>query len=199
MTGNVIAITVRICLLLTLLLCPLSLAAHIGGDRNVYRLLVLHTNDMHAHFEQGDRIGGQCLPGKTVGDGGTRPACYGGFPRLKTAVDGARAQAAQYNADGTLFLNAGDTFQGTAFYTYLKWPSVAQMIQPLGLDVMVSIDPRVILHIDSKFSGSQQDFRAGFDEHIWPSPFPRTKSFINGFVLHYKVNIKYQLNVVLNA
>lgn len=109
-----------------------------GGDdgvKPVYRLLVLHTNDMHSRFEQTDRIGSQCV------DRGPVPRCYGGFARLKTAVDTARAEAqASGTTDGTLFLNAGDTFQGTAIYTYLKWAAVARMVSWLGIDAMVSLN-----------------------------------------------------------
>jgi len=96
-----------------------------------YRLLVLHTNDMHSYFVQTDQTGAQCPP---AADGSR---CYGGFARIKTVADRVRA-AARLADGGSLFLNAGDTFQGTAFYTYLKWPVVARMIRPLGIDVMVS-------------------------------------------------------------
>lgn len=95
-----------------------------GGDDRAYRLLVLHTNDMHSHFDQMNANGGEDCS----------QACYGGFARVKTAVDRERAQA----ADRTLFLNAGDSFQGTPFFTYLGWPIVARMVDRLGIDVMVS-------------------------------------------------------------
>ncbi|XP_027848967.2 protein 5NUC-like [Aphis gossypii] len=91
-----------------------------------YRLLVLHTNDMHSRFDQIDETGGaECTS--------TGRPCYGGFARLKTAVDQERRNA---DADGALFLNAGDTFQGTAYYTLLKWHAVERMIGTLGIDVM---------------------------------------------------------------
>lgn len=88
-----------------------------------YRLLVLHTNDMHSRFDQIDAIGAEC--------GVSGAHCYGGFPRLKTAVDRERRRN-----DGALFLNAGDTFQGTAYYTFLKWRAVQRMVRTLGIDVM---------------------------------------------------------------
>jgi len=95
-----------------------------------YRLLVLHTNDMHSRFDQIDVMGAECVaPG---------PQCYGGFPRLKTAVDRERRRAESDTVDGTLFLNAGDTFQGTAYYSFFKWRAVERMIKTLGIDVMVS-------------------------------------------------------------
>lgn len=119
--------------ILSLLCCTLSLAANMGRDGDVFRLLVLHTNDMHSRFDQIDSMGAQCV--QIAGE--SQPACYGGFARLKTAVEEARAAS----VDATLFLNAGDTFQGTSFYTYFRWPIVARMVQPLGIDVMVSEQP----------------------------------------------------------
>ncbi|XP_022172961.1 protein 5NUC-like [Myzus persicae] len=94
-----------------------------------YRLLVLHTNDMHSRFDQIDAIGAEC--------GVSGAHCYGGFPRLKTAVDRERRRNdAAGSVDGALFLNAGDTFQGTAYYTFLKWRAVQRMVRTLGIDVM---------------------------------------------------------------
>lgn len=95
-----------------------------------YRLLVLHTNDMHSRFDQVDRSIGEC-----VGSG--RP-CYGGFARLKTAVDRERRRTDAGPVDGALFLNAGDTFQGSVYYSFLKWRAVERMVRTLGIDVMVS-------------------------------------------------------------
>jgi len=106
------------------LLLQSALATH-------YRLLVLHTNDMHSRFDQIDETGAKCV--MQVGQ-----PCYGGFARLKTAVDRERRRADDGTVDGTLFLNAGDTFQGTAFYTLLKWRAVERMVRKLGIDVMVS-------------------------------------------------------------
>lgn len=110
-----------------LLCCSLAAAAVStggGGDDKLYRLLVLHTNDMHSHFDQINVNGGD----------GCSQACYGGFARVKAAADRERAQA----VGRTLFLNAGDSFQGTPFFTYLGWPIVARMVDRLGIDVMVS-------------------------------------------------------------
>ncbi|KAE9545071.1 hypothetical protein AGLY_000614 [Aphis glycines] len=94
-----------------------------------YRLLVLHTNDMHSRFDQVDRSNGECV-------GSFRP-CYGGFARLKTAVDRERRRTTDAGpVDGALFLNAGDTFQGTVYYSFLKWRAVERMVRTLGIDVM---------------------------------------------------------------
>lgn len=111
--------------------CPWPSRAAPPRTDGVFRLLVLHTNDIHSRFEQTDLIGNEC----TVTAAGR---CYGGFPRLRTAVRQARAQATG-TVDGTLFLNAGDSFQGTPFYTFFRWSLVARMVQLLDIDVMVSL------------------------------------------------------------
>lgn len=94
-----------------------------------FELLVLHTNDMHSRFDQTD-VNGKPLKKPTQ-------VAYGGFARLKHAVDETRQEAASRNIP-SIFLNAGDTFQGTAFYTMLKDEVVSSLIELLGIDVMVS-------------------------------------------------------------
>lgn len=121
-------------------LCAVTLAASVNVGGNVYRLLVLHTNDMHAHFAQFTESEVPCTDDRDGGIGHPKPSsCHGGFPRLKTAVRREREKAAQDpDVDGTLFLNAGDTFQGTVFYRVFKWTIVASMLSELDIDVMVS-------------------------------------------------------------
>jgi len=99
-----------------------------------YRLLVLHTNDMHSRFDQVDESTGEC----SATDG---RLCYGGFARLKTAVRRERSRTDAGPVDGALFLNAGDTFQGTPYYSFLRWRAVERMVRTLGIDVMVSARP----------------------------------------------------------
>ncbi|XP_054263510.1 protein 5NUC-like isoform X2 [Macrosteles quadrilineatus] len=92
------------------------------------KVLLLHTNDMHARFQQADRYLGLCLDDSS-------PDCYGGFARLKTTVEAQKkiaAAAGRY----TIFLNAGDNYQGTPYYTFFKWEIVAKLVDMLGIDVM---------------------------------------------------------------
>lgn len=131
-----------------LCLCAVSSAAsvgHGGGGNGVFRLLVLHTNDMHANFAQFSESGVPCADDPPPGPSRLPPSssgCRGGFPRLKTALRREReSAAADPRVDGTLFLNAGDTFQGTKFYRVFKWPVVAAMLAELDVDVMVSTPP----------------------------------------------------------
>lgn len=93
-------------------------------------ILLLHTNDMHAHFLPVDQNIGSC-------DNDTSTACYGGFARLKSVTD-LKIQEAAEQGRQTIYLNAGDSYQGTAYYTFFKWKIVAEMVSMLGIDVMVS-------------------------------------------------------------
>ncbi|XP_054262335.1 protein 5NUC-like [Macrosteles quadrilineatus] len=107
------------------LLSLLSLATLCLADFNI---LLLHNNDMHARFQQADRYLGLC-------PNDSSPDCYGGFARVKATAEAKKKDAAQAGRP-TIFLNAGDTFQGTPYYTFFKWPIVSQFIDMLGIDVM---------------------------------------------------------------
>lgn len=93
-------------------------------------ILLLHTNDMHAHFLPVDQDIGSCA-------NDTSTACYGGFARLKYVTDLKIKEAAEEGRQ-TIYLNAGDSYQGTAYYTFYKWKIVSEMVSLLGLDVVVS-------------------------------------------------------------
>lgn len=95
-----------------------------------FSLRILHTNDMHSRFEQISQLGGKCSD-KDAADN----KCYGGFARVRTAVDLQRQKAREENIP-ILFLNAGDTYQGTIWYTVYKWKVVARFLNMLSIDAM---------------------------------------------------------------
>ncbi|RZF35278.1 hypothetical protein LSTR_LSTR010307 [Laodelphax striatellus] len=98
------------------------LITEVSGD---FKLLILHNNDMHSHLEEVSQTSGRCKePGK----------CYGGFARVSSAVSEIRRSMS--GKRHVLFMNAGDTFQGTPYYSIFKWKIMAQFIDMLGLDVM---------------------------------------------------------------
>jgi len=94
-----------------------------------WELSLIHVNDIHARMEETNRHSSPCT-GKDRRKGG----CYGGLARIATAVD-RRRQASQ-TSDATLWLNGGDFFQGTLWYTKFKWTKVAQFNSMLGFDAM---------------------------------------------------------------
>jgi 2',3'-cyclic-nucleotide 2'-phosphodiesterase (5'-nucleotidase family) len=78
---------------------------------------------VHAHLDEFSSSGTDC----------TRPerGCYGGYARVKTIIDEQRP-----NYEDSLFLNAGDEFQGTLFYGYYGGEKIAETLNQLGFDAM---------------------------------------------------------------
>lgn len=78
---------------------------------------------MHAHLDQFAKGGADCTdPSK---------GCVGGYARIKTKVDELRREK-----PGHLWLNAGDEFQGTLFYSFYGGEKIAETINRLKFDAM---------------------------------------------------------------
>ena len=88
------------------------------GDRadELFELTILHTNDLHAHYDSFEPWG---------------EPIQGGVARLKSAVDEILDEE-----DNVLFLDAGDQFQGTLFFTVGGAEVVADVTNELGYDAM---------------------------------------------------------------
>ncbi|XP_064489234.1 protein 5NUC-like [Ornithodoros turicata] len=89
-----------------------------------FTLTVLHTNDVHSHFLETDPFGGRCKPER-------KNRCVGGVARHLTLARKFRKEK-----DNVLFLNAGDYFQGTSWYTVLKYRPLADVVKLLRHDAM---------------------------------------------------------------
>ncbi|EDW32022.1 GL11430 [Drosophila persimilis] len=89
------------------------------------KFTLLHTNDMHSWFDPQSESGGKCQAGDDK-----QGRCFGGFGRVATAVSEAR------KAGTVIYLNGGDTFQGTPWYTIYKGKMVAQLMNMLAPDAM---------------------------------------------------------------
>ncbi|KAG5996317.1 hypothetical protein E4U54_002603 [Claviceps lovelessii] len=88
-----------------------------------YNLSFFHVNDVHAHLDQFAKGGADCTdPSK---------GCVGGYARIKTKVDELRREK-----PGHLWLNAGDEFQGTLFYSFYGGEKIAETINRLKFDAM---------------------------------------------------------------
>ncbi|XP_031832592.2 protein 5NUC [Nomia melanderi] len=87
-------------------------------------LRIVHTNDMHSRFEQTSRLSSLCSP-KDAKEG----KCYGGFARMATLIRQARQSSVP-----CIFLNAGDTYQGSIWYNVYKWKIVAKFLNLLAPD-----------------------------------------------------------------
>nr|CAD7456965.1 unnamed protein product [Timema tahoe] len=106
-------------------------AASSGGDAANFEIILLHTNDMHARFEQTTALSSRCTDADAEAN-----RCYGGMARVASEVRKIRARAASGEGPNVLFLNAGDTYQGTVWYTFHKWRIVARFINLLAFDAI---------------------------------------------------------------
>nr|XP_050850678.1 protein 5NUC-like [Vespula vulgaris]XP_050850688.1 protein 5NUC-like [Vespula vulgaris]XP_050850698.1 protein 5NUC-like [Vespula vulgaris]XP_050850708.1 protein 5NUC-like [Vespula vulgaris] len=88
---------------------------------------IVHTNDMHARFEETSRLSAPICSKQDAAAG----KCYGGFARIATLVREARNSSIP-----TLFLNAGDTYQGSVWYNIYKWKIVAKFLNILAPDAI---------------------------------------------------------------
>lgn len=92
--------------------------------------LVLHNNDMHARFEQTNVNGGKCL--KEDADSNK---CYGGFARVAHEVRKYREEATK-GGTSVIYLNAGDTYTGTPWFTIFKDNISAAFLNKLQPDAI---------------------------------------------------------------
>nr|XP_012139774.1 PREDICTED: protein 5NUC-like [Megachile rotundata]XP_012139775.1 PREDICTED: protein 5NUC-like [Megachile rotundata]XP_012139776.1 PREDICTED: protein 5NUC-like [Megachile rotundata]XP_012139777.1 PREDICTED: protein 5NUC-like [Megachile rotundata]XP_012139778.1 PREDICTED: protein 5NUC-like [Megachile rotundata]XP_012139779.1 PREDICTED: protein 5NUC-like [Megachile rotundata] len=88
-------------------------------------LRILHTNDMHSRFEETSKLSTVCS--KNDAKAGK---CYGGFARIATLVREARKSPTP-----CIFLNAGDTYQGSIWYNVYKWKVVTKFLNILAPNV----------------------------------------------------------------
>ncbi|KAG5638236.1 hypothetical protein H0H81_001110 [Sphagnurus paluster] len=88
-----------------------------------FNISIYHVNDVHAHLDEIHTSGTEC--------GDTTKGCFGGYARIKAAVDAKRP-----SANNSLFLNIGDEFQGTLYYTFYGGEKIADTINQLGFDAM---------------------------------------------------------------
>lgn len=119
--------------MLILLFSCFLLPASCTDDHNNhsdFRLTVLHNNDFHTRYLPiNSRNYAECNPEAL------RPDCVGGVARTVAEIRQQRALAATAG-DAFLYLNAGDHFQGTFWYTVKKSKLVAAFVSLMGADAM---------------------------------------------------------------
>ncbi|KAF9032947.1 Metallo-dependent phosphatase [Panaeolus papilionaceus] len=92
-------------------------------NKGNYELSFYHINDVHAHLDEFRSSGSSCTD-PTKG-------CVGGYSRVKTVINQNRK-----TSPNSLFLNAGDEFQGTLYYTLFKGDKIAETLNQLGFNAM---------------------------------------------------------------
>ncbi|XP_044249208.1 protein 5NUC [Drosophila takahashii] len=91
------------------------------------KITLLHTNDMHSWYDPISSKGGKCKAGDDE-----QGFCFGGFARVAAVVEAAR----KAGTDSVLYLNGGDSFQGTPWFSVYRGKMVAQMLNFLAPDAM---------------------------------------------------------------
>ncbi|CAK1541699.1 unnamed protein product [Leptosia nina] len=86
-----------------------------------YPMHIIHYNDFHARFEETSDDFLICDHEKE--------SCYGGLPRLVYEIEAIRHQHPD-----SILLDAGDSFQGTYWYTLLKWNATQYFLNMLNND-----------------------------------------------------------------
>jgi len=83
------------------------------AQEDILDMTLIHVNDFHAHFQETSVLTSRCREGDQ---------CYGGLARLHY-----RQQEIRKNDPEALFLNAGDVFQGTSWYTKLRYGPMVEL------------------------------------------------------------------------
>ncbi|XP_077491291.1 protein 5NUC-like [Amblyomma americanum] len=89
-----------------------------------FNLTILHTNDIHSRILESDKRGFECTEEKR-----NESKCYGGVARITETV-----RQLKCNTTNPLFLNAGDFYQGTLWYSILKYNIVSAVMANMSYD-----------------------------------------------------------------
>ncbi|KAH8309371.1 hypothetical protein KR059_008758 [Drosophila kikkawai] len=104
------------------------LAKPIGSQSTEF--IILHDNDQHARFEQTNVNSERCSK-----EDAERNMCYGGFARLAHEIGKYRRMAKEGGLP-VFYLNAGDTYRGTTYFTIFKDKIVSAFLNKLQPDAM---------------------------------------------------------------
>uniref|UniRef100_A0A1B0GG38 apyrase n=1 Tax=Glossina morsitans morsitans TaxID=37546 RepID=A0A1B0GG38_GLOMM len=96
------------------------------GD-DLYPLTIMHTNDFHARFEETNVKGNPCKSGEK---------CIGGLARVLHTIKKIIKEQEKKNIE-SLYINAGDNFQGTIWYNIGRWNVTSELMNIQPPDVMV--------------------------------------------------------------
>uniref|UniRef100_A0A336MEE1 apyrase n=1 Tax=Culicoides sonorensis TaxID=179676 RepID=A0A336MEE1_CULSO len=94
------------------------------SDDDLFPLAIIHINDFHARFEETNTASNPCKAEET---------CIGGYARTVTVVKQLKEKLKDKNP---LYLNAGDNFQGSLWYSFKRWNVTSQFLNLLRADVM---------------------------------------------------------------
>ncbi|OTA52445.1 Metallo-dependent phosphatase [Hypoxylon sp. EC38] len=149
----------------------------LDSDGN-YNISFYHINDVHAHLDEFAASGADC----------TDPSqgCYGGYARIKTVIDNTRP-----GHPDSLWLNMGDEFQGTMFYTFYGGEKIADTLNQLGFDAMTLGN--------HEFDGGDDqlgDFIKNLTFPVISANIVSDNEKLNSTIKPYHIFEKYQLAVI---
>jgi 2',3'-cyclic-nucleotide 2'-phosphodiesterase (5'-nucleotidase family) len=147
-------------------------------DNGNYNISFYHINDVHAHLDEFSEAGTACEE--------PEEGCYGGYSRIKNLVDQTRP-----DHPDSLFLNVGDEFQGTMYYTYYKGEKIAETLNQLGFDAMTLGN--------HEFDGGDDelgDFLQNLTFPIVSANIVSDNEKLNSTILPYYIFEQYQLAVI---
>ncbi|XP_022219548.1 apyrase isoform X1 [Drosophila obscura] len=108
----------------SVMILALSTIRGIGAAENGFPVSIIHINDFHARFEPTDTSGGVC---------DSDEECIGGYARTVYTVKRLLEEQKESNP---IYINAGDSFQGTLWYNIGRWNVTQEFLNMLPADAM---------------------------------------------------------------
>lgn len=149
----------------------------IDSDGN-YNISFYHVNDVHAHLDEFSSSGTDCTS--------PEKGCYGGYARIKTVIEDTRPEH-----QDSLWLNVGDEFQGTLFYTFYGGEKIADTLNQMGFDAMTLGN--------HEFDGGDEplgDFLKNLTFPIISANIVSDNEKLNSTIKPYHIFEEYQLAVI---
>ncbi|XP_050298725.1 protein 5NUC-like [Anthonomus grandis grandis] len=95
-----------------------------------FNLVLLHNNDMHGRFEEVESNTGTCQQAHR------NNTCIGGMARTAHVIRAFRERAKNGTGPPVLYLNAGDTFVGTSWFSVFNWSIAGPFVNMLSPDAL---------------------------------------------------------------
>ncbi|XP_060521912.1 protein 5NUC-like [Cylas formicarius] len=124
--------SVLVCALVVLVAKDLYVVGGVPIKRAAEELsmILLHNNDMHGRFDETERNSGSCQVSNR------NKSCIGGFARTAHVIRKYRQKAKEGIYPPVLYLNAGDTFVGTSWFSVFTWNISSAFINILEPDAL---------------------------------------------------------------
>ncbi len=102
-----------------------------GAPAQAFTLHILHINDFHSRIEAVNQYDSSCSE-----EDEAEGACFGGAARMHTAINQLRDEL-EAKGEAVIVLSAGDSFQGSLFFTTFEGQAELEFMNGVGFDAMV--------------------------------------------------------------